>query len=74
PGGFCLVYFFTFFFVALQRNLNFRSGGSDFSSTACKLMKDRVEKVGARGTEIVGLPINIEDLKNYHHLNFKTDA
>jgi len=34
-------------------------------------MKDRVEKVGARGTEIVGLPINIEDLKKLPPFEFQ---
>lgn len=34
-------------------------------------MKDRVEKVGARGTEIIGLPVKIDDLKKLKWVEFQ---
>lgn len=34
-------------------------------------MKNRVEKNGARGAEIIGLPVNIDDLKKLPAFEFQ---
>lgn len=57
--------------IAVAQALQRKWIGIDVSPTACKLMKNRVEKVGARGTEIVGLPINIEELKKLPPFEFQ---
>ena len=49
--------------IAVAQRLQRRWVGIDVSPSACKLMKNRVEKNGARGIEIIGLPVNIDDLK-----------
>ena len=45
--------------------------GIDVSPTACKLMKRRVEQVGARNVEIIGLPMTIEELKELKPFEFQ---
>lgn len=57
--------------IAVAQKLQRKWIGIDVSPTACKLMKNRVEKVGAIGTEIVGLPIKIEDLKKLPPFEFQ---
>ena len=49
--------------IAVAQRLQRKWVGIDVSPSACKLMKNRVERNGARGVEIIGLPININDLK-----------
>jgi len=49
--------------IAVAQRLKRKWIGIDVSPSACKLMKNRVEKNGARGVEIIGLPVNIDDLK-----------
>jgi DNA modification methylase len=49
--------------IAVAQKLQRKWIGIDVSPSACKLMKNRVEKVGAIGTEITGLPISINQLK-----------
>ena len=50
--------------IAVAQRLGRKWIGIDVSPSACKLMKNRVEKNGARAVEIIGLPVNINDLKN----------
>lgn len=57
--------------IAIAQVLQRKWIGIDVSPTACKLMKNRVEKAGAIGTEIVGLPIKIEDLKKLLPFEFQ---
>ncbi len=57
--------------IAVAQRLNRRWVGIDVSPSACKLMKNRVEKNGARGIEIVGLPVNIDDLKRLPAFEFQ---
>jgi DNA modification methylase len=57
--------------VAVAQKLQRKWIGIDVSPTACKLMKNRVEKSGARGTEIIGQPLNIEELKALPHFEFQ---
>ena len=45
--------------------------GIDVSPSACKLMKNRVEQNGARGIEIIGLPVNMEDIKKLPAFEFQ---
>jgi len=49
--------------IAVAQRLQRKWIGIDVSPSACKLMKNRVEKNGARGVEIIGLPVNIAELK-----------
>jgi len=49
--------------IAIAQRLQRKWVGIDVSPSACKLMRNRVEKNGARGIEIVGLPVNIDELK-----------
>ena len=49
--------------IAVAQKLQRKWIGIDVSPSACKLMKNRVEKVGATGTEIIGLPVSIKELK-----------
>jgi len=49
--------------IAVAQRLQRKWIGIDVSPSACKLMKNRVEKNGARGVIIIGLPVNIDDLK-----------
>jgi len=49
--------------IAVAQRLQRKWIGIDVSPSACKLMKNRVEKNGARGTEIIGQPLNIEELE-----------
>ncbi len=57
--------------IAVAQRLQRKWIGIDVSPSACKLMKNRVEKNGARGTEIIGLPVNIEDLKKLPPFEFQ---
>ena len=43
--------------IAVAQRLGRKWIGIDVSPSACKLMKNRVEKNGARGTEIIGQPL-----------------
>lgn len=49
--------------IAVAQQLQRKWIGIDVSPAACKLMKNRVEKNSARGIEIIGQPLNIEELK-----------
>jgi len=49
--------------VAVAQKLQRKWIGIDVSPTACKLMKNRIEKNGAIGVEIKGLPVSIDNLK-----------
>jgi len=49
--------------IAVAQRLGRKWIGIDVSPSACKLMKNRVERNGARGPEIIGQPLNIEELK-----------
>ncbi len=49
--------------IAVAQRLQRKWLGIDVSPVACKLMKNRVEKNGARGVEIEGLPVNLKQLK-----------
>ena len=49
--------------IAVAQRLQRKWIGIDVSPAACKLMKNRVEQNGARGIEIIGQPLNIEELK-----------
>ncbi len=49
--------------IAVAQQLQRKWIGIDVSPAACKLMKLRVEKNGARDVEIIGLPLNVEELK-----------
>ena len=57
--------------IAVAQRLQRKWIGIDVSISACKLMKNRVEKNGARGVEIIGLPANIEDLKKLKPVEFQ---
>lgn len=57
--------------IAVAQRLQRKWIGIDVSLSACKLMKNRVEKNGARGIEIIGLPVNIEDLKKLSATEFQ---
>ncbi len=57
--------------IAVAQRLQRKWIGVDVSPSACKLMKNRVEKNGARGVEIIGLPVNIEDLKKLPPFEFQ---
>jgi DNA modification methylase len=43
----------------------------DVSPTACKLMKREVEKFGAKGVDIIGLPMSLEELKTLNPFEFQ---
>jgi hypothetical protein len=45
--------------------------GIDVSPTACKLMKRRLAKIGAVGIEIIGMPLNNEELKALKPFEFQ---
>jgi len=49
--------------IAVAQRLQRKWVGIDVSPSACKLMKNRVEKNGAKDVEIIGLPIKIHELK-----------
>ena len=57
--------------IAVAQKLQRKWIGIDVSPSACKLMKNRVEKVGARGIEIIGLPVSIDQLKKLPHFEFQ---
>ena len=57
--------------IAVAQRLGRKWIGIDVSPSACKLMKNRVEKNGARGVEIIGLPVNIKDLKRLPAFEFQ---
>lgn len=57
--------------IAVAQRIQRKWIGIDVSPSACKLMKNRVEKNGARGTEIIGLPVNIDDLKTLKPFEFQ---
>lgn len=57
--------------IAVAQKLGRKWIGIDVSPSACKLMKNRVEKVGARGIEIIGLPVSIDQLKKLPHFEFQ---
>lgn len=45
--------------------------GIDVSPTACKLMKREVEKIGAKGVRIDGLPMSLDELKKLTPVEFQ---
>jgi DNA modification methylase len=49
--------------IAVAQRLQRKWVGIDVSPSACKLMKNRVEKNGAKDVEIIGLPVKIHELK-----------
>jgi DNA modification methylase len=57
--------------IAVAQRLGREWIGIDVSPSACKLMKNRVEKAGARGPEIIGQPLNIEELKKLPPFEFQ---
>lgn len=57
--------------LAVAQRLGRNWLGIDVSPTACKLMKRRVEQVGARNVEIIGLPMTIEELKELKPFEFQ---
>jgi SAM-dependent methyltransferase len=57
--------------IAVAQKLQRKWIGIDVSPSACKLMKNRVEKNGAIGIEIIGLPVNIDDLKSLEPFEFQ---
>ena len=57
--------------LSVAQQLQRRWVGIDVSPAACKLMKLRVEKVGGRNLEIVGLPVKIDDLKKLPPFEFQ---
>jgi len=57
--------------IAVAQKLQRKWIGIDVSPSACKLMKNRVEKNGAMGIEIIGLPVNIDDLKSLEPFEFQ---
>lgn len=57
--------------IAVAQRLQRKWVGIDVSPAACKLMKNRVEKNGARGIGITGLPVNMEDLKKLPPFEFQ---
>ena len=57
--------------IAVAQQLQRRWVGIDVSPSACKLMKLRLEKVGARDINIIGLPVKIDDLKKLPPFEFQ---
>jgi len=57
--------------IAVAQRLQRKWIGIDVSPSACKLMKNRVEKNGARGIEIIGLPLNVTELKELPPFEFQ---
>jgi DNA modification methylase len=57
--------------IAVAQRLQRKWIGIDVSPSACKLMKNRVEKNGARGVEIIGLPLDISELKELPPFEFQ---
>ena len=57
--------------IAVAQRLQRKWIGVDVSPAACKLMKNRVEKNGARGVEIICLPVNMNDLKKLPAFEFQ---
>jgi len=57
--------------LAVAQVLQRKWVGIDVSPSACKLMKNRVEKYGVAGIEIIGLPININQLKKLPPFEFQ---
>ena len=57
--------------IAMAQVLQRKWIGIDVSPTACKLMKNRVQKNGAINVEIKGLPVSIEDLKALQPFEFQ---
>lgn len=57
--------------IAVAQRFQRKWVGIDVSPSACKLMKNRVEKNGARGIEIIGLPVNMKDLKKLPAFEFQ---
>jgi DNA modification methylase len=57
--------------IAVAQRLQRKWIGIDVSPTACKLIKYRVGKNGASGVEIIGLPLNISELKKLPSFEFQ---
>ncbi len=57
--------------IAVAQRLQRKWIGIDVSPSVCKLMKNKVEKNGARGVEIIGLPVNINELKKLPPFEFQ---
>jgi len=57
--------------IAIAHKLGRQWLGIDVSPTACKLMKRRLEQVGAEDVEITGLPMSISELKELQAFEFQ---
>ncbi len=57
--------------LAVAQRLGRKWIGIDVSNTACKLMKDRLNKLGTGKIEIIGAPISIENLKKLEPFEFQ---
>ena len=57
--------------LAAAQRLNRKWLGIDISPTAVGLMKRRVEKEGATGVRLVGMPVSEEQLKNLKPFEFQ---
>lgn len=57
--------------IAVAYKLGRRWIGIDVSPTACKLMGDRMRKLRARGFNIVGMPLEINELKKLEPFEFQ---
>ena len=57
--------------IAVAERLGRRWIGIDVSPTACKLMQKRMKVINGKNTEIIGLPLTVEELKLLHHFEFQ---
>jgi len=57
--------------IAVAERLGRRWVGIDVSPTACKLMKRRLDAIGAKGVRITGLPMSIDGLKDLDPFEFQ---
>jgi DNA modification methylase len=57
--------------ITVAQKLGRRWIGIDVSPTACKLMRRRVESTGMDNAQIIGLPLNIEELKELNPIEFQ---
>lgn len=57
--------------VAVAEQFGRKWLGIDVSPTACKLMKRRLERVGATDVEIIGLPMSVTELKDLKPFEFQ---
>ncbi|MGI9012313.1 MAG: DNA methyltransferase [Nitrososphaeraceae archaeon] len=57
--------------IAVAERLGRRWIGIDVSPTACKLMQKRMRVINGKNTEIIGLPLTVEELKLLHYFEFQ---